>query len=199
MDQLLSKLQSNKASERKSAAKSLRKTINPAAFSTLKTALLNEINSTSWEAQYHMIMALGQIPTRECLDFLYSFNHDLIEYGMVSMALADSITRIEIILESFNGVSPEFLMDEMYFDGIMRAIAILQYVPKDDFINIAIAHAISSPPSSNTKKWVAAASAGWTGCKKSQFLEHCLNEQNQQTVRAAEAAIRGKYLKWSIL
>ena len=79
-----------------------------------------------------------------------------------------------------------------------RAIAMLKLIPDNQLIDDIIAF-VSVPNLNYMAFWVVAAAPGWSGENINAFLNECLKSDKKETVRAAEAALKNKYLKWNPL
>ena len=202
--ELIEQLDHKSSPKRRAAAKKLRKLKAKEAGSALLAALQTELkDKRTWETQYQMIMALGESGYTKSLDYLIQLAEQEFEATMVYMAIGDAITRliylkegnINFIIDSLNS-KPEL---PLFIDGLIRAIAIAKLAPPQDNIDNLILYANQADTSNNHKAWIATAAAGWTGDKTINFLNNCLSSNNEQLVKAAQAAIAKKYINWSIL
>jgi len=184
----------NKSSiKRRAAAKKLRVAKDINACIHLSKALTKEVNDKrTWETQYQMIMALGELGCKESFQLLNSLLYKDFE-PMVYVALGDAITRIE------SGSNFDLLISSIQnnqkaiFEGCMRAIAMLRLVPHHNIIELVITFASKND---EVKFWVAAAAAGWNSSIVKAFLFDCLNSCSDELCKAAQASINNKYLKW---
>lgn len=202
--QLLIEQLSNKASaKRRSAAKKLRKLKAKEAGPALLTALKNELkDKRTWETQYQLIMALGESKYTDSLNFLTELAEQEFEATMVYVAIGDAITRLDLSKQNNINLSIKTFSktdNSMLIDGILRAIAMLQLVPEDSVTEKIISYGLHLDQDNNSRVWIAAAAPGWQPSKTKEFLNECIKSDNQQIKRAAEAALKNKYLKWSPL
>lgn len=204
VSRLIEQLSHKSSPKRRAAAKKLRKLKAKEAGSALLAALQIELkDKRTWETQYQMIMALGELGYIESLDFLTQLAEQEFEATMVYVAIGDTIARliyqkegnINFVIDLLNS-KPE---QPLFIDGLIRAIAIAKLVPSLDDIDKLILYANQTDTNSNHKAWIATAAAGWSGDKVTNFLNNCLDSKNEQLIKAAQAAIAKKYINWSIL
>ena len=201
---LIEQLQHKSSPKRRAAAKKLRKLkakeAGPALLVTLKSELKDK---RTWETQYQIIMALGESGYTESLDFLTQLAEQEFEATMVYVAIGDAITRLTYLQNGSIGSITNFLNSNsntpLFIDGLIRAIAMLKLIPSPEDIEKIIAYGNLENTADNNRTWIASAAAGWTGDGVTCFLNKCVTSDNQQTKKAAEAALNKKYLKWSIL
>lgn len=200
---LIGQLQHKSSSKRRAAAKKLRKLKARDTGSALLDALKNELkDKRTWETQYQMIMALGEAGYTDSLDFLIQLSTQEFEATMVYVAIGDAITRLDISQNGNINYSMKIFSstsNSMLADGILRAIAMLQLIPENTHINKIIKYGLNLEIEDNSRVWIAAASPNWPKDATKIFLNECKTSENQQTKRAAEAALNNKYLKWSPL
>lgn len=200
---LIEQLHHKTSPKRRAAAKKLRKLKAKEAGSALLATLKNELqDKRTWETQYQMIMALAESGYTESLDFLLQLAEQEFEATMIYVAIGDAITRLDLLKnDNINHSIKIFLRtnNTMLIDGILRAIAMLQFVPEQSNIIKIISYGGNLNQEDNSRVWIAAASPGWPSHITKNFLNECLAAENQQIKRAAEAALKNKYLKWSPL
>ncbi|WP_305815345.1 hypothetical protein [Photobacterium leiognathi] len=81
----------------------------------------------------------------------------------------------------------------LFSDGILRAMAMQKIVPEEEDINKLLKFADSIGTPDNNITWIASASAGWHKNENTiSFLEKHADSENQQTKKAAEAALKKK-------
>ncbi|MBD8513367.1 HEAT repeat domain-containing protein [Photobacterium sp. CAU 1568] len=205
IQQLIEQLSDRVSGRRRSAAKKLRKLKTKEAGPALFAALKNELNDKrTWETQYQMIMALGESGYTESLDFLRQLAEQKFEATMIYVAIGDSITRLIYLDEkSVHNVIEQVLslpQNSFFCNGILRAIAMQRIVPEERDIKRLLKFADSRGTSDNNTTWIVSASAGWHKNENTiPFLQKHADSENQQTKKAAEAALKKKYIKWSIL
>jgi len=202
ISQLIEQLNHKSSPKRRAAAKKLRKLKAKEACPALLAALQNELNDKrTWETQYQMIMALGESGCIESLDFLTQLAERDFEATMIYVAIGDAVTRLTLI--NNNNIQPILKMlvnsRPMFIDGALRAIAILKLQPKQSDIEKIIHYGLALDADDNSRTWIAAAAAGWNGDSVTEYLHECIKSNNQQMQRAAKAALKNKYLKWSPL
>lgn len=202
---LIEQLEHKSSPTRRAAAKKLRKLKAVEAGPALLTALKNELqDKRTWETQYQIIMALGESGYTESLGFLTQLAEQKFEAAMIYLAIGDAIARLTYSVENSIHSMIKHIEDKnnepLFIDGILRAIAMLKVIPSEQDINWLISYASSPETHDNNRTWIASASAGWLNNKNvSSFLKGCIESNNQQTKRAAEAALKKKYIKWSVL
>lgn len=201
--QLIEQLNDKASAKRRSAAKKLRKLKAKEAGPALLTALKNELkDKRTWETQYQMIMALGESGYTESLNYLIQLAEEEFEATMIYVAIGDAITRLDLTqhgnidysIKIFNKTN-----NAMLIDGILRAIAMLRLIPGENTIGKMISYGLNLNLEDNSRAWIAAAAPGWPTEITRIFLNECMASDNQQIKRAAEAALKNKYLKWSPL
>jgi len=202
---LIEQLQHKSSPKRRAAAKKLRKLKANEAGPALLTALKKEVqDKRTWETQYQMIMALGESGYIDSLDFLIQLSKQEFDAPMVYLATGDAITRLVYFEKKSIHTMIEIIEDEknnpLFVDGILRAIAMLKLIPDDNDIDSLILYGNSLKINDNNRTWIASAAAGWLNSKNADdFLQTCIKSNNQQTKKAAEAALNKKYIKWSVL
>lgn len=209
ISELIELLEHKSSPKRRSAAKKLRKlkslnhseadAVGEAIQRALETEILDE---RSWETQYQMIMALGASGYIESLDFLCRLADQEIQAGMVYVAIGDSVARL-MLIETEQDTKPVVdLIDDnhpMFIDGVLRAIAMMQLKLSTEEVEKVLHYGATLDIEDNSRTWIAAAAAGWDSSAVKDFLEQSASADNQQTKRAVQASLAGKYLKWSPL
>jgi hypothetical protein len=200
---LIEQLQHKSSPKRRAAAKKIRKLAANEAGPALLAALKKELNDKrTWETQYQMIMALGEATYTESLDFLLQLANRDFEATMVYVAIGDAIARLDFAQHNDIDCSINIFKNtsnSMLKDGILRAIAMLQLTPKTEAIDTIINYGLQLEIEDNSRVWIAAAAPGWPLDTTKIFLNECMASENQQIKRAAEAALKNKFLKWSPL
>jgi len=199
--QLVEQLGHKSSPKRRAAAKKLRNLKAKEAGPALLSALRNEVkDKRTWETQYQMIMALGDSKYTESLDFLRQLAEQKFD-TMIYVALGDAITRLEILSDSHPTSLRKWIDDDKadLVDGSLRSLAMLRIVPDNELIKKVIQY-VSLPQNKNIQFWGTAAAPKWPKELTETFLvkmakSACLVD----TRKAAEAALNGKYLKWSPL
>ncbi|MBU2709280.1 hypothetical protein KCM76_25010 [Zooshikella marina] len=205
IETLVEQLSNKSSAKRKSAAKKLRKLKSKDSGTALLAALKSELkDKRTWETQYQMIMALGESGYIESLGFMLELTEREFEATMVYLALGDAITRLTYLSENSIHKAIEYVTSKNYqpllSDGVLRAVAMLKIIPEEDDINMLLNYADSSSTPENSKAWIVSASAGWhKNIRTVPFLQRQVSSKNQQIKKAAEAALKKKYVKWSIL
>jgi hypothetical protein len=203
IQQLIEQLNNKASIKRRSAAKKLRKLNAKEAGRALLAALQTELKDRrTWETQYQMIMALGESGYTESLDFLLQLAEQHFEATMVYVAIGDAITRLDLSRHGNINNSIKIFFgtnNAMLIDGILRSIAMLRFTPERNAIDKIINYGLNLNLEDNSRVWIAAAAPGWPPQTTKRFLEECMTSENQQIKRAAEAALKNKYLKWSPL
>jgi HEAT repeat protein len=203
IDELVKLLRSNASAKRRSAAKKLRKLQAEEAGPALLEALRAELDDPrTWETQYQMIMALGECKHIDSLEFLTNLADRDFSATMIYVAIGDATTRLRLLQADSIKSSIDIVQQSknaMLIDGILRAIAMLRLELDDQSIETIIQYGNRLDINSHSRTWIAAAAPGWPIEKTKRFLEECLRSNNQQTQRAAEAALSKRYVKWSPL
>lgn len=203
IQELIQQLENKSSAKRRSAAKKLRKLqaveAGPALFEALKKELEDK---RTWETQYQMIMALGECGYTESLDFINDLTEHDFNATMVYVAIGDTITRLNLLM--FDDINYCLSIvknsnNSMLIDGVLRAIAMLKLKLDNNSIETVINYGQALDIENNSRTWIAAAAPSWTTDSTKAFLNECMKSENQQTKRAAEAALKNKYLKWSPL
>jgi hypothetical protein len=89
--------------------------------------------------------------------------------------------------------------------GACQAMAVLRLVPPraiiEQLLEFANRFPLDESEAINQRFWIAAAAPGWLDhCPAVRpFLDVCATSKNSQLKLAAEAALQGKYRKWSPL
>ncbi|MFM2591267.1 HEAT repeat domain-containing protein [Vibrio sp. TBV020] len=202
---LIEQLNNKASAKRRSAAKKLRKLQSKDAGRALLEALKKELkDKRTWETQYQMIMALGESGHTDSLKFLQQLAKQELEATILYVAIGDSITRLIYLMEnSVHKAITQMLSNNenpLFSDGILRAIAMQKIVPDEEDITKLIKFADNNNTPDNNITWIASASAGWHKNENTiSFLQKHVNSKKPQTKKAAEAALKKKYIKWSIL
>ena len=202
MHELIELLRDKRSPKRRSAAKKLRKLGNVEAGPALLSALEVELkDKRTWETQYQMIMAIGECNYAPALPFLNKIKTQTFEATMVYVAIGDAIVR----LTSENKSDASSVLDlieldnSMLSDGALRALAMLQIVPKDSEINNIIRYVSSSEINEGIHFWVIAAAPGWSGQAVEDYLNLCGKSDREEITNAVNLAREGKYKKWNPL
>ena len=200
VDECIQMLGDKKSSRRRSAAKKLRKLGSPEAGPALLAALPRELQDPrTWETQYQMVMALAESGHREALPVLRQIRASPVE-PMVLTGVGDALVR----LGRTSDQDPEQFLELLetgplpLVEGGIRAVAMLHLKLTQAAVTKLIAFA-SRPENARIRFWVAAAAPGWEGPEVEAFLRECMTDAREDTRRAAEAALKKKYLKWSPL
>ena len=196
------------SAKRRSGAKALRKLTDPAAGPALLESLRDEVLDTrTWETQYQMIMALGACRYVPAMPFLQELARRRFDATMVYVAVGDALVRLA---EPEDG-RWKTLMDLIRTEneglayGACQAMAMLRLVPPRETIEQLLEFANRFPLDEsqgiNQRFWIAAAAPGWLEHSPATlpFLDACATSKNSQVKLAAEAALQGKYRKWSPL
>ena len=194
----IERLKSKSSSQRRSAAKKLRKHPTPEVVPVLIDSLAQEIRDPrTWETQYHIIMALAAANASDALPLLQHIADMELEHTMVLLAAGDSITRLEYGRDTDYPSLRTWIDDDKkpLAEGGLRALAMMHLVPDQAMINQIIAYA-KRPDNTQLQFWVAAACPGWHGDNVGAFLKACLTHPLEDTQRAAKAALENRYIKW---
>lgn len=196
------------SAKRRSGAKALRKLQDPAAGPPLLEALRDEVLDTrTWETQYQLMMALGACRYAPAAPFLQELAARRFDATMVYVAIGDALVRLAAPQDG----TWKTLMDlvrtgnEGLAYGACQAMAMLRLVPPratvEELVEFANRFPLDESQGINQRLWIAAAAPGWLEHSPAihPFLEVCATSKNSQVKLAAEAALQGKYRKWSPL
>ena len=202
MQELFEKLKDSKSSKRRSAAKKLRKLGNPEAGPYLFEALKNELkDSRTWEAQYQMIMAIGECEYSAALPFLAELIKQKFEATMIYVAAGDAIVRLS--RENENDALPAIMLfktgNQALIEGGLQAVAMLRMCPPGDQISRIIDFASNYGMDEYMRFYVAVAASGWEGPEVEAFLKQCMDSTQEHFKSAVEHALNNKYKKWEPL
>jgi hypothetical protein len=196
------------SAKRRSGAKALRKLQEPAAGPALLQALRDEVTDTrTWETQYQMIMALGACRYVPAVPFLQELAGRGFEATMVYVAIGDALVRLAATEDSMWKTLMDLVRtgNEGLAYGACQAMAVLRLVPPraiiEQLLEFANRFPLDESEAINQRFWIAAAAPGWLDhCPAVRpFLDVCATSKNSQLKLAAEAALQGKYRKWSPL
>jgi hypothetical protein len=226
LETILQQLQAPQSPKRRSAAKKLRTLKLPAAGPALLDALKKEVQDPrTWETQYHMIMALAECGHSPALPFIQELSKAPREATLVCTALGDAIVRLgrsheqdatpllecirpdqeafvrfaqehEKDANPWNAFKPE---QESLMDGAFRAMAMLRLKPDAAAVEEILGFVSRLPVNHRLRFWVSAAAAGWEGESVRTFLKDCVRSPREESRKAAEASLEGKYLEWNPL
>lgn len=203
IDELLAQLQDRSSPKRRSAAKRIRKLSDPSACIALLPALVKELrDDRTWETQYQMIMAIGECGCMAALPLITKLAETKfgVDFAARQMAVGDACLRLAV--RSSTESSPLFAAieiarqnDPQIAAGAMRAVAMMR-LKYDEVTASRIVAAVDEVNYHDLTFWTAAAAAGWTGSAVTQFLERCLDRNEEWTRDAARAALNGRYLRY---
>jgi len=205
---ILKQLKHSHSTKRRSAARKLRKIGNPVVGPELLEALEQEVKDTrTWETQYQMVMALGFCGVKDAIPFLETLRDSNQYYGMVGIALGDSLFR----LRQSNQQDVDFLLASIASDqntsvilGGCQALAMLRSRPKNDDIERLIKYGATYEHQEDYWPiiWLLRATPGWP----KELVEPLIKKwevvpfmEDQQLFNAVELTKEQKYQKWSIL
>jgi len=198
--ELVRQLHDKSSPKRRAAAKGLRKLQSPSAGPPLLAALEKEIlDVRTWETQYQMIMAIAESGYTPAIPLLRRISDQPVE-PMVLTAIGDALVRMERAYPE----DPRPILDLLatsnlaLVEGGLRAVAILHLKLPEETIRRILDFA-SQPEHVQVRFWVAAAAPGWDGAAVDEFLRSCMTADLDDTRKAAEAALRKIYLRWSPL
>ena len=204
----LALLKHSLSAKRRSGAKALRKLEDAAAGPALLESLRIEVsNPRTWETQYQMIMALGACRYAPALPFLQELSGRRFDATMVYVAIGDALVRLatpeEATWKTLMNLVQSGNAGLAY--GACQAMAMLRLVPPaaiiEQLIEFANRFPLDESQGINPRFCIAAAAPGWLkqSAAVRPFLEVCTTSKNSQVKLAAEAALQGKYRKWSPL
>jgi len=196
---LVAQLRDSRSSKRRAAARSLRKSPDPAAAAALLEALEKEIEDRrTWETQYQMIMALAACQAGGSRPLLEKILNLPLE-PMVHLAAGHALVQLS---EEIDRAVVAALKSgsTMRAEGAVRAVAMTRRALASPTIDAIIAFA-SAPGNEAVRFWACAGAAGWASPAVREFLAYCLQDKrvDADTRRAAEASLDGRYLKWDPL
>ena len=202
-------LGNSKSKKRESGAKRLRKLADIEAGSALLAALKKEMkDKRTWACQYHMILALGFCSYEESLPYLLELGGEEFNATILYRGIGDAIFRLSLLDNTIESSIEKVCSFDNFklMAGAFTALAMLQMIPNDQYIKKIIklardpraAQEVRGHPRDNVgfRKWVATASAGWKDELKRDFLNECLEFDDQHLKLAANSALLGKYEKW---
>ena len=206
MNDLVEQLKHKQSAKRRSAAKRLRKLGDPQIGPQLLTALEQEVqDSRTWETQYQMIAALGEIGSKPALPFIQSLINKELK-PTTQIAIGDAITRLS--KTSDNDVQAALdlirLHNNAITQGSLQAIAIMRVVPDEVSITKLIDFGLSKELGDDDWSviWLLRATPAWPV----ELVEPLIRKwsrvtlkQQQQIYGAVELAQKQKYAKWSPL
>jgi hypothetical protein len=202
--EILTKLNSTRSPDRRSAAKFIGKKGLAALGNDLLLAYERErTDPRSWETQTEMLKALGSIGHAPALPFaevVVRFNepHDMITRSAASCyvrlkrsSLADATPALELL--SFGRLS--------VIDGALDPLGYDRMMPPPEQIEQLIKHSwdLHRHPDMtrglvDARYGLAAACAGWEPALVRPFLEHCLSTGDVPVKHVAENSLKGKYV-----
>ncbi|MFC8716166.1 HEAT repeat domain-containing protein [Kitasatospora sp. NPDC057198] len=201
LDEAVAQLGHRLSPKRRSAALRLRRLADPAAGPPLLEALQREVRDVrTWETQYQLVMALGECGHRPALGLIKELARRPIEATMVYVALGDAVIRLSPPEETARSLRRCLESGTpMLADGALRAVA-MRRLPLDA---AAIDHLLDflAPlaPYDGRRFWAAAAAAGWTGPRVTEFLRACAAGPQAVVADAATSSLRGEYRTYSVL
>jgi hypothetical protein len=197
LDTAIEMLSNAASSKRRQGARRLRQLGASSAGEALVTALTREFRDPrTWETQYQIIMAIGACGFDPALSLIRS-ELERPHVEMVQLALGDALLRLELIRGRTTRDFPRFLTSLIgpASEGVLRAAATL-HLKLDEDVAAQTIEWVQTRGSESHVFWAAAACPGWTGPAVRDFLKVCLGNSSSETRRAADAALRGKYLRW---
>lgn len=201
LDEAVAQLGHRLSPKRRSAATRLRRLADPAAGPPLLAALRREVHDTrTWETQYQMVMALGACGHRPALDLLRELAQRPFEATMVYVALGDAVLRLSTPEDTARSL--RWCLEAgvpMLADGALCAVA-MQRLPLDtDTIHHVLDFLGPLDPHDGLRFWAAAAAAGWTGPRVTEFLRECAAGPRSDVAEAATSSLQGRYRTYSPL
>lgn len=201
VSQLIVELESKTSTKRRSAAKKLRKVASKEAGKAIFEALKKELeDKRTWETQYQIIMALGESGYSDSIKFLLELSENDFDSTILYIAIGHAITTLETTNSKIQ--TPSSLIKWLetsqieLANGGLQSLAMHRTIPTDEFIKCTL-KLTSLPDNKELQFWTAAASAGWASSLTKLFLEKVIDSNhNEDTKKAAKAALKGKYLKW---
>jgi HEAT repeat protein len=196
------------SAKRRSGAKTLRKLQEPAAGPALLEALRGEMSDPrTWETQYQLIMALGACRYVPGVPFLQELAERRFDATMVYVAIGDALVRLATPEDGTWKTLMNLVEtgNEQLAYGACQALAMLRLIPPraiiERLIDFANRFPLDESQGINQRLWIAAAAPGWLEHSPAvrPFLVACAASKNSQVKLAAEAALQGKYRKWSPL
>ena len=180
--------------QRRKAAKWIRIHKNTEYNNSLLKALQKETQSPkTWETQYHMIMALGAVRSKNSLELLWSLPQKRLDY-MPLVAAGDAVMSIEAsadVLEAARKLSSlPFLV------GVIRAVAQPECDPSlaPEAVQIA-----SKSGEADLIYWGLAAAQKDRGIDASPLIESAKKSKEKYLAHAADKVLSGVHLDISRL
>lgn len=202
--ELLEQLKDARSPKRRAATVKLRKLGDPSVGAALLEALEAEMPKVvTWETQYQMIRALGEIGYGPALPRLRELANESLEATTLYTAFGDAIFRLsqkhpndsEPLLELLQGSYPDNLKW-----GALKAVAMLQCKFSAE-VAASILGMLPTVDQINEPElfFPVVACAGWSGPAVNAFLDQCEASKSEEVREAARNARRGKYTKFNPL
>ncbi|MFF2045868.1 HEAT repeat domain-containing protein [Kitasatospora sp. NPDC058170] len=201
LDEAVGQLGHRLSPKRRSAAARLRRLADPAAGPSLLEALQREVRDTrTWETQYQLVMALGACGHRPALGLIRELAQRPFEATMVYVALGDAVVRLSTPDETAHSL--RWCLETgtpLLADGALRAVAIQRLVLDTATIDYILDFLDPLDAHDGLRFWAAAAAAGWTGPRVTEFLQGCAAGPRADVSDAAASSLQGKYETYSPL
>ncbi|GGR47764.1 hypothetical protein GCM10010497_58930 [Streptomyces cinereoruber] len=199
LDEAVAQLDHRLSTKRRSAAARLRRLADPAAGPSLLEALRREVRDTrTWETQYQMVMALGTCGYRPALGLIRELAQRPVEATMVYTALGDAVIRLSTPEEMARSL--RWCLETgtaMLADGALRAVAMQRLLLDAATIEDLLDFLDPLDPHDSLRFWAAAAAAGWTGPRVTEFLQTCAGGPRADVADVATSSLQGKYQTYS--
>ncbi|MFJ8828263.1 HEAT repeat domain-containing protein [Streptomyces sp. NPDC102467] len=201
LDEAVAQLGHRLSPKRRSAATRLRRLADPAAGPALLEALQQEVrDARTWETQYQMVMALGVCGHQPSLGLIRELAQRPFEATMVYVALGDAVIRLSAPEDAAQSL--RWCLEAgipMLADGALRAVAMRRFPLDGATIDYVLDFLDPLDPHDGRRFWVAAAAAGWTGPRVTEFLQGCAAGPRADVASAATSSLQGKYQTYSPL
>jgi hypothetical protein len=205
IDEIRTKLQSTKSTDRKRAAKEIGKAKLMDLATDLYNAYLIEVmDKRTWETQVEMILGLGLLDYKNALQEIEQIvttnkPNDMITYAAAQtyvrlkrQSLSDATPALELL--QFGGLST--------VDGCLNPLGYDRMMPEESQVKELIKrswdlhkHKDRQGGYCDPRYGLVAACAGWGKPLTKDFLEHCLATGDAPVKYVAENSLKGKYVK----
>lgn len=205
IEQITNQLHSKKSGDRLKAAKTIGKERLTELGSELCEALIKESkDSRTWQVQCEMIRALGILGEKSCIPFIQEICDRNIEEDMITIVAAEEYIRLTrkdltdvsqllILLKTAHYSVLSGLLNALGYDKMLpddNAVKEIIRIVEERLSNIQITRGFVDP-----RYGLAAAAAGWKLELVKEFLEKCLQVDDEPLKYVASNSLKSKYVK----
>lgn len=203
-DECVELLKDSKSAKRKSAARAIGKTKDPAHGPKLLDALISELkDKRTWETQCAMIRALGDVGCQEARPELWRMSAQDYDATMLYHEIGFALCRIEPITNDNLLIVRKIIdtQNQMIVGGAFKGILLLKIVPSSqEDVRLILAAAERDTENEGqiiTKRcYIAAACCEWKFPEVEEFLKSCENSKWNHLQQIVAEAQAGRYPKW---